>query len=166
MQIVAVVGGSEKLATPTLGTATATNGGFTFSITNYDATYIYTLSTTAGSVSRSGSTVTQSGLGNGASATVSVYADKSGFDRSDTATRAGTSIAACSNTGYSFTTTEGGNLGTCGIIPCGAGENPAYDILHVQVTPDPCISGGSVVNGGYLTYIGSWYCLYTGNTCP
>ena len=161
------VSGSAQnvLDTPTLSSATATTGGFTITITNYDAANTYTLSTSSGSVSRSGSTITQSGLGNGASATVSIYASRSGYATSATGTRAGTSIAACSNTGYSYSTVNGGNLGTCGIIPCGAGENPAYDTLWVQVTPDPCISGGSVVNGGYISYNGSWYCLYTGYTC-
>lgn len=166
MQIFAGVGSSEKLVTPTLSSATAAYGGFSFTITNYDASYTYTLSTTSGSVSRSGSTVTQSGLANGASATVSVYASKSGFIDSDTATRAGTAIATCSNTGYSYSTINGGNLSTCGIIPCGAGQNPAYDTLWVQVTPDPCISGTSTISGGYITSNGSWYCLTTGYTCP
>ena len=161
------VSGSAQnvLATPTLSGATGTYGGFTFTITNYDAANTYTVTTSAGSVSRSGGTITQAGLANGASATVSVTASRSGFATSATATRAGTAIASCSNTGYSFTTTEGGNLGTCGIIPCGAGQNPAYDILHIQVTPVPCMSGATVVTGGYVFAIGSWYCLTTGYTC-
>jgi titin len=161
-----VAGSAQNvLDTPTLSAATATYGGFTFTITNYDAANTYTISTSAGSVSRSGSTVTQAGLGNGASATVSVTASRSGFATSATATRAGTAIPTCSNTGYSFTTTEGGNLGTCGIIPCGAGSTPAYDILYVQVTPDPCMNGATVVNGGYIAYIGGWYCQSNGLTC-
>ena len=83
----------SKLATPTLSAATSAAGGFSFTIDNYDAANTYTLSTTAGSVSRSSSTVTQSGLGNNASATVSVTASRSGFVNSDTATRAGTSFS-------------------------------------------------------------------------
>jgi hypothetical protein len=162
------VSGSAQnvLATPTLSGATGTYGGFTFTITNYDAANTYTVTTSAGSVSRSGGTITQAGLANGASATVSVTASRSGFATSATATRAGTAIANCTNTGYSFITTEGGNLGSCGIIPCGAGQNPAYDIIHIQVTPVPCMSGATVVTGGYVYAIGSWYCLTTGYTCP
>ena len=161
------VSGSAQnvLDTPTLSGATGTYGGFTFTITNYDGANTYTVTTSAGSVSRSGGTITQAGLANGASATVSVTASRSGFATSATATRAGTAIATCTNTGYSFTVTEGGNLGTCGIIPCGAGSTPAYDILYVQVTPDPCMNGATVVNGGYIGYVGGWYCQSNGLTC-
>lgn len=166
MQILAGVGSSEQLPTPILSGATATYGGFTFTISNYDAANSYTIGTSAGSVSRVGATVTQSGLSNGTSATVSVFSTRAGYINSFTATRTGTSISTCTNTGYSYSSTQGGNLGTCGIIPCGAGQNPAYDILYVQVTPDPCMSGSTVVNGGYISYVGSWYCLTTGYTCP
>lgn len=166
MQILAGVGSSEQLPTPVLSAATATYGGFTFTISNYDAANGYTISTSAGSVSRTGSTVTQSGLSNGASATVSIFSTKAGFTDSFPATRAGTAIPTCTNTGYSYTTVNGGNLGTCGIIPCGAGQNPAYDTAWVQVTPSPCMSGSTVITGGYITYNGGWYCLNTGYTCP
>lgn len=166
MQILAGVGSSEQLPTPILSAATAIYGGFTFTISNYDAANGYTISTSAGSVSRSGATVTQSGLSNGASATVTIFSTRAGFTNSFSATRVGTAAPTCTNTGYSFTTTEGGNLGTCGIIPCGAGQNPAYDILHIQVTPVPCVSGSTLVTGGYVYSIGGWYCLNTGYTCP
>ena len=166
MQILAGVGSSEQLPTPILSAATATYGGFTFTISNYDAANGYTITTTSGSVSRVGNTVTQSGLANGASATVTIFSTRAGFTDSFSTTRAGTAIPTCTNTGYSFTTVNGGNLGTCGIIPCGAGQNPAYDTVHVQVTPSPCMSGSTVVTGGYISYNGSWYCLTTGNTCP
>jgi len=166
MQILSAIGGSEQLPTPALSSASAGAQSFSFTITNYDAANTYVLSTTGGSVSRSVSTVSVTGLGNAASATVSVYATKVGFDNSATATRAGTSLTACSNTGYSYTTINGGNLGTCGIIACGAGQNPAYDTLWVQVSPDPCVSGSTPVSGGYVTYNGSWYCLTTGYSCP
>ena len=155
----------SKLDTPTLSTATGTYGGFTFTITNYDAENTYAIGTSAGSVSRTGGTVTQSGLANGGTATVTVSSSQSGFVASDSATRAGTAIASCSNTGYSFTTTEGGNCGSCGNAACGAGHVPAYDILHIQVSPVPCMSGTTVVTGGYVYNIGSWYCKNVGLTC-
>ena len=166
MQILGAVNGGEQLPTPALSAASAGAQSFSFTITNYNAANTYVLSTTVGSVSRSTATVSVTGLGNNSSATVSIYATRAGFNNSATATRTGTSLAACSNTGYSFTTINGGNLGTCGIIPCGAGQNPAYDTLWVQVSPDPCVSGSTVINGGYITSNGGWYCLTTGNTCP
>jgi hypothetical protein len=165
MQILAGVGSSEQLPTPILSAATATYGGFTFTITNYNASNGYTITTTAGSVSRSGSTVTQSGLSNGASATVTIYSTRAGFTNSFSATSVGTAIPTCTNTGYSYTTVNGGNCGTCGIIPCGTGHVPAYDTLWVQVTPVPCMSGATVVPGGYTNSNGSWYCLNVGLTC-
>ncbi len=78
------------LATPILNAAVAQSGGFYFTIDNYNASNTYTLSTTAGSVSRSGNTVTVSGLSEGASATVTVGATRSTYGNSDTATRTGT----------------------------------------------------------------------------
>lgn len=78
------------LATPTLSSATSQSGGFFFTINNYDASNTYNISTTAGSVSRSGNIVTVSGLSEGSSATVTVGATRSGYGNSDTATRTGT----------------------------------------------------------------------------
>jgi uncharacterized repeat protein (TIGR02543 family) len=78
------------LATPTLSSAIQQSGGFYFNIDNYSASNTYNLSTTAGSVSRSGSIVTVSGLSEGASATVTVGATRSGYGNSNTATRTGT----------------------------------------------------------------------------
>ena len=129
MQIVAVVGGSEKLATPTFGTVTSTAGGFTFSITNYSASNGYTVSTTAGSASQTGGTVTQSGLGYSASATVSVYATRAGYETSDTATQAGTSSACvpagctppCGSAILYTSVTCGGSVISCGGPGCTSG---------------------------------------------
>jgi hypothetical protein len=120
---------SNQLATPTLSASTSTAGGFTFTITNYDAANTYTVTTSAGSVSRSGGTVTQSGLGYSVSATVSVTASRSGFVTSATATRAGTSNAAppcvpagctppCGSATFSGATACGGSVRVCDIPGC------------------------------------------------
>ena len=82
----------SQLATPTLGSATSAVGAFSLTITNYDAANGYTVTSTAGTPSRSGSTITVSGLGNGASATVSVTATRAGFVNSATATQSGSSL--------------------------------------------------------------------------
>lgn len=147
---VAVIAGTSqsKLATPTLSGASATTGGFTFTITNYDAANTYTISTSAGSVSRSGSTITQSGLANGASATVSVTASRTGFVTSDTATRTGTSTPNCSSCTYAYTQVEGGNCCCTGM--CGAPNQVCcYNIVVYTGNPSGCI--------GCNASIGSWY---------
>jgi hypothetical protein len=112
-----------------LSGATSTNGGFTFTITNYDAANSYTVSTSAGSASQTGGTVTQSGLGYSTSATVSVTATRSGYVSSATATRTGTSNAAppcvpagctppCGTATFSGATTCGGSIRVCDIPGC------------------------------------------------
>lgn len=129
MQILGAVGGSEKLATPVLGAATSVSGGFTFAITNYSALNGYTVSTTAGSASQTSGTVTQSGLGFSQSATVSVYATRTNFITSDTATRAGTSSACipagctppCGSATLVSATPCGGNVIVCGTPGCTGG---------------------------------------------
>ena len=80
------------LATPTLSAATSNSSGFSFTINNYDASNTYTLSTTAGSISRSGSTVTVSGLSPGGSATATVSASRSGYGDSASANRIGIAL--------------------------------------------------------------------------
>jgi hypothetical protein len=81
------------LATPTLSSATSQSGGFFFTINNYDASNTYVLSTTSGSISRSGSLVTVSGLSSGASATATVRATRSGYGDSASATRTGSALS-------------------------------------------------------------------------
>lgn len=86
------------LATPTLSSATSQSGGFFFTINNYDASNTYVLSTTSGSISRSESLVTVSGLSQGSSATATVGATRSGHGNSNSATRTGSALPAYSIT--------------------------------------------------------------------
>jgi hypothetical protein len=70
--------------TPTFGGNTSVSGGFTGSVTNYNASYTWGISTNSGSVSfgsPSGSTYpfTVSGLGSGASATITVTTSRTGY---------------------------------------------------------------------------------------
>jgi hypothetical protein len=147
MQILGVGSAEIKLSTPTFSAASAATGGWTATITNYDAANTYTLSTSSGSVSRSGSTITASGLANGASSIVYVVASRTGYATSDTGTVVGTSIPSCSSCTFSFKTTEGGNCGTCGIF--GNTNIVCYDIYYYTGSPNPCI--------GCNPAIGSWY---------
>lgn len=81
------------LATPTFGTVTRNVGGFSVSISNYDSLNSYSVSTSSGSVSRSGATITVTGLSAGGSATVSVVASRTGYTNSNTGQVTGTAIA-------------------------------------------------------------------------
>lgn len=99
--------------TPTFGANTSTAGGFTGSVTNYDAAYTWGISTNSGSVSfgtPSGSTYpfTVTGLSSSASATVTVTTSRSGYN-SGSAQTTGTANAAPSPptiNSFSATTTS------------------------------------------------------------
>ena len=86
------------LLAPTFGPVTSTSDGFYADITNYDSTYIYNATVTAGSVAVDTITnkgrVTVTGLTSGGSATVSIYASKTGWSNSDTVTLVGGTLAA------------------------------------------------------------------------
>jgi titin len=76
-----VVSGSALLAgiAPTLSSPVPAAGGFTFTITNYDPAFSYELSTTAGTVSRDGKTVTVTGLAPSTSAVVQLVTTRDGY---------------------------------------------------------------------------------------
>ena len=129
----------SKLATPTFTSATATNTGWYFTIGNYDAANTYTIGTTSGSVTRSGATVTQSGVGYSTTTTISITASRSGYVTSDTANQAGTSNAAppyfpppcdpnCNFVGYTCVGTLSYEYyqAQCPAQPCEGGYNGAY----------------------------------------
>lgn len=140
--------GSMVVDTPVLATASAQNASFTVAISNYDSAATYNLSTSAGSISRSGSTITVSSLSASASATITVTASKSGFDTSAPATRTGSAAASCSCV-YAYTQVEGGNcccFGFCG----GARQVCCYNIVVYTPASSPC-------TGSCGSSVGSWY---------
>lgn len=141
--------GSMIVDVPVLATASAQNASFTVAISNYDSTVVYLLSTTAGSISRSGATITVSGLSASASATITVTGTKSGFENSAPATRSGNAAAACSCV-YAYTQVEGGNC--CCVGFCGGAANQVccYNIIVYTPASSPCTgSCGSSVGGWY-----------------
>ena len=86
---------------PTFSGNIATETGFGFTITNYDATATYTLAADGGAtVTRSGATVTVTGLALGASAAVTVSVAKSG---STTASAINSGAAMVAGTAPTFT---------------------------------------------------------------
>jgi hypothetical protein len=83
--------------TPTFGTNTSISGGFTGSVTNYDANYTWSPSVSSGTFTwgtQSGSTrpFTVSGLSAGASSTVTMGTSRSGY-KSGSAQTTGTALA-------------------------------------------------------------------------
>jgi hypothetical protein len=64
---------------PTASTPVATTSGFTFTISNYSASYTYVLTTTNGSVSRLVDDVTVTGLVAGESATVTIAVTRTNY---------------------------------------------------------------------------------------
>jgi uncharacterized repeat protein (TIGR02543 family) len=142
------------LATPTLSTATSTSGGFTFSITNFSALNGYTLSTSAGTVSRSSGTVTVSGLTANQSATVTVTATRSGYGNSASASRLGTALEAFTVTwnpnGGAFTggsTSNEVDSGTVGTVtsPSSTPTRSGYTFLYWRDS----------ISGDFLNQVGA-----------
>jgi hypothetical protein len=151
----------SKLATPTISASSQTTGGWTATITNYDALNTYTVTVTPGTISRSVSTITAAGLSNGASSTATVSASRSGFVSSDSAQRVGTSTPNCSSCAYAGTGTEGGNCGTCNIF--GNTHIVCYDIIYYSGSPAGCIGCNASI-GGWYNCVGSC-CAVCGSFC-
>lgn len=96
--------------TPTFGSNTSTAGGFTGSVTNYDAAYTWGIATSSGSVtfgSPSGSTYpfTVTGLSSSASATVTVTTSRSGYNNGSAQTTGTANAAPSPPTINSFSAT-------------------------------------------------------------
>ena len=98
MQMLAGVGVAEALPTPTFSgyTTGATPGRYKYNITlaNYDATYTYTISSSVGTPTRLGSTITVNGSSDTQSITLYVTASKSGFNDSPQASYTNSTPAA------------------------------------------------------------------------
>ena len=121
--------------TPTFGSNTSVSGGFTGSVTNYDANYTWTISTNSGSVSfgsPSGGSrpFTVSGLSLGASATVTVNTSRTNyFDGSAQTTGTASSNVAPSGGSVSIAVTSG----TTGRV----GATHTATITNASGTPTP-----------------------------
>ena len=162
MQILAGVGTSEQLPTPTLSSSPEVTSAVT-TILNYDATYTYTVSASAGTATRSGATITTSLGGNSVTTTVSVFASKAGFNNSETASSATSSVAGCTYVGAGPQSMAGGNCGTCGIICCTSGV-PAHIYCVDYYSPSVCNLSGTKLTAGSYTYICvGWHCATTGS---
>ena len=90
--------------TPVLSTTTATDDGFTFSITNYSASYTFAATTTSGSVSITGANGVVTGLPANGTATVTVTSSRAGYTTLS-ATREGSTVVTATTTVPPTTTT-------------------------------------------------------------
>lgn len=90
--------------TPVLSAATATDDGFTFSITNYSASYTFTATATSGSVSLTGANGVVTGLSANGTATVIVTSSRAGYTALS-ATREGATVVTTTTTVAPTTTT-------------------------------------------------------------
>jgi hypothetical protein len=137
--------------TPTISAATSTSDGFTGQVTNYSASYTWGISTSAGSVSFTGSpnipnatyNFTVTGLSPGESATVTITTTRVGYN-SGSATRTGSAT-----TGAALTPTFGTNTRTSG------GFSGSVTNYSSSYTWNISVSGGASVSFG--TVSGSTY---------
>lgn len=90
--------------TPVISAATATDDGFTFSITNYSASYTFTATTTSGSVSVTAASGVVTGLPANGTATVTVTSSRAGYTTLS-ATREGATVVTATTTIAPTTTT-------------------------------------------------------------
>lgn len=122
MQILAGTGTSEQLPTPTYSgySAGADPGRYKYrvNIANYTALNTYTVTTSAGSVSRSGDAITVSGLSDSQSATITVTASRAGFNSSSSSATYSAPGAPCAVGTYLYGPvyypSAGGVAGACG----------------------------------------------------
>jgi len=167
------VGVFPPMPIPTFGSVTPTFGGYTVPITNYDSAATYVITTTAGSASQTSGTITQSGLGNNVSATVTVTVSKTGFTTS-IAVIAGTSQtqlatptlsgATATTGGFTFTITnfDGANTYTIstsagsvsrsgGTITQSGLANGASATVSVTASRSGFVSSGTATRTGTST---------------
>jgi len=105
--------------TPIISAATSTADGFTGQVTNYSASYTWSITTTAGSVSFTGSpnipsatyNFTVTGLSSGQSATVTVTTTRTNY-ANGSATRTGSAIAQVTPTVSTINASTTGRSGT------------------------------------------------------
>ena len=158
MQILAGTGTSEQLPAPTYSGYSAGSdpgrGKYRVNIANYSALNTYTVTTSAGSVSRSGDAITVSGLSDNQSATITVTASRAGFNSSSSSATYSAPDTPCTIGTYLYGpvyyASVGGVAGACGYNGVCNGN---YGIGLVWVS-GPC----QVTCGGD-------YCAGGGNCC-
>ena len=102
---------------PVLSTATATDDGFTFSITNYSASYTFAATTTSGSVSLTGANGVVTGLPANGTATVTVTSSRAGYTTLSTRREGSTVVTTTTTVTPTTTTTTVVRTATTTIAP-------------------------------------------------
>lgn len=136
-QVAAFWRGISKLDNPVLASAVKAFQSFTVSISNYDPTATYTLTTSVGTIARSGGTITVSGLTNGQTSNISCTASRSDSDPSDASLRSGLSYVYTCPTNTAYVSLSGTNC-----------NYPASPTNFGGSTSINCYAGGSW-NGSY-----------------
>jgi hypothetical protein len=149
VQILAVVGGAEKLPDPTFSVTSTNCSGFVVSITNYSGSNTYSATVSAGSVSVSTSTITVSGLAKGQSATVTLTVSRTNFE-SSSGTVTHSALVACTSCTFAYSQVEfcgcfGGLVHTATFffyngVPSGCcpADCPPIDATGCVSTSTPC----------------------------
>jgi hypothetical protein len=164
--------------TPTFGANSSTVGGFTGSVTNYDANYTFGISTSVGSVSfssPSGSTraFTVTGLSSGQSATVFVTTSRTGYSSGSAQTTGSATVVQYTVTWNAMGGTGGGsttqNAGVAHTAPSpgtrtGFTFNAYYDTPSLDFLYGPIASGGSFTPPSSITMYARWTAV--ANTVP
>jgi len=142
-------GNSEALAAlvPTFGTPSSTADGFTVQVSNYNADYVWTVTTTAGSATISNSgLVMVTGLAPGESATVTVTTTRSGYNSGSA------QVSGSAATGSGLTPTFGTSSSTAdGFIVQVSNHDGAYTWAVTTTAGSATISDSGLVTVTGLT---------------
>ena len=153
--------------TPTFGTNTSQVAGFTGSVTNYNSSWTWNITTSAGIVSwgsPSGSTYpfTVSGLSASQSATVTVTTSRSGYSNGSAQTTGSAQAPATytvtwnANGGTVSPTSNSGISGTVVTVP--TPTRSGYNFLYWASTPSGDFVSGPTAGGPYtITQNITWY---------
>lgn len=147
-------------SSPTFGTVTSAQGGWSVPITSTSTDTYSVVSTTAGSASISGTTLTVNGLGSQASATVTVSRKTPGYTL-QTGTVSGTSQALAVPSGGTVTLSGSGKAGTTLTASTSgwSGSPTSYNIyIYASTNNPPTMSN---VQKASSTYSSTYYTITT-----
>lgn len=143
------------LKTPEFDAVTTTNNGFYALITNYDATYTYNLSASAGTATLDKVTnvgrITVTGLTSGQSSNVTVYASKTGYVNSASAILSGSSTTFSTLKPTLAILSQSSN-GYIGYITNYDGDHYSYTIALISTTHSPSSGVGLSFSSPQQTY--------------
>ena len=129
---------------PVLSSATSTDDGFTFVISNYSASYAYTATTTSGSVTLTEANGVVSGLRANGSATVTVTSSRAGYSTLS-ATRQGSTVVTSTTTSTIATPVVTVPQGQASIATIAPSVGPTTTILNPMRSQVPQSSTSTTI---------------------